>query len=514
MSSAELYLCIHVPEFPVQARLRHRPGQRRLPVVILDGEAPLQQVCSMTREALNMGIAYGTSRAELDSFTGVTALRRSLPEERSAHTALLHLAGAFTPRTQALAGDERACTLVLDIAGTERIFGSPATIARTIMQQVHALGMGAHIAVSANFHAAIQAAPYAARPPVVIEPGKEAAALAPLPLEALRLTGEQRSTFDLWGLHTVGDLAAMPLTGIVVRMGREGQRLRALARGEHPHLFVPAEDGFTLEEHVAFDGPVELLESLLFVLGPMLQQLIARAASRTYALASVTVRLYLDGAAAQDNTAEAADPAIYVRTIKPALPLLDRDLLLKLLHLDLQAHPPGAAVLAVHLNAEPGDRSKVQLGLFSPQLPEPAQLDVTLARIAALVGEDRVGRPRLLDTHRPDGFVLERFTAPPPLAALSPTCGSTVALRRLRPPVLLRMRLQNDCPVAFFMDGRLFSVSEAYGPWRGSGEWWSSAVWSREEWDVRAASPDGDTLLCQVVLDRLRKHWQMEALYD
>ena len=513
MKSAELYLCLHVPEFPVQARLRHRPEQRRLPVVILDGEPPLQQVCSATREALNMGVAYGTSRAELESFTGVIALRRSLPEERSAHAALLQLAGTFTPRTQVLAGDDRTCTLVLDIAGTERIFGPPARITRTMMQGVHELGLRARFAVSSNFHTATHAAPYAGTP-MVIEPGKEAAALAPLPLRTLRLTEDQQSTFDLWGLQTVGDLAAMPLTGLVTRMGREGQRLRALARGEHPHLFVPAEDAFTLEEHVAFDAAVELLESLLFVLGPMLQQLIARAASRTFALASVTVRLHLDGAAANNNTAEAAGPATHVRTIKPALPLLDRDLLLKLLHLDLQAHPPGAAVIAVDLSAEPGDRSKVQLGLFTPQLPEPAQLDVTLARIAALVGEDRVGRPRLLDTHRPDGFVLERFTAPAHVAAHTTTCRTTVALRRLRPPVFLHMRLQDDRPSAFFMDGKHFSVSEAYGPWRCSGEWWSSAVWSREEWDVRAAAPDGDTLLCQVVLDRLRKHWQMEALYD
>ena len=514
MSAAELYLCVHVPEFPAQARLRHRPEQRRLPVVILAGEPPLQQVCSATREALRMGITHGTTRAELDSFTGVIAIARSLPEERAARAALLQLAGAFTPRTQAITGDDKACTLVFDIAGTGRIFGPPHTLAQTIAQQVQELGLGARIAVSANVHTAVHAAPFAAAVATVIERGHEAAALANLPLQALGLSASQRSTFDLWGLQTVGELAALPLTGMVVRLGREGQRLRALARGEHPHLFVPEEDVFTLEEYVAFDTAVELLDSLLFVVGPMLQQLITRAAARTLALASVTIRLHLDGAAANDDAAEAAEPTIHVRTIKPALPLLDRDLLLKLLHLDLQAHPPGAAVVAIHLSAEPGDRSKVQLGLFTPQLPEPSRLDVTLARIAALVGEDRVGRPKLLDTHRPNGFVLERFTTPSSAATNSAECSSTLAMRRLRPPVSLRMRLHEDRPHDFMMDGRRYNVSEAYGPWRNSGEWWCSGAWSREEWDVRATAQDGDTLLCQVVLDRLHSQWQMEALYD
>jgi protein ImuB len=91
---------------------------------------------------------------------------------------------------------------------------------------------------------------------------------------------------------------------------------------------------------------------------------------------------------------------------------VQRDALLKLLHLDLQAHPPGAGVISLLLHAEPGDRNKVQLGLFSTQLPEPLRLDMTLARIAALVGEERVGRAKLRDTHRPDSFTMERFGVP------------------------------------------------------------------------------------------------------
>ncbi len=512
---SSLYLCVHVPEFPAQARLRHRPELRQNAVVILEGAPPLQQVCSATRKALRAGVARGMTRSELDSFDAVTMLNRSLPEERSARKALMGLASEFTPRAQALTESSATSAVVLDVAGTETIFGPPQQLVMRVMLALAALGLHGRIAVSHNFHAAVCAAPYAGKNGITIPQGFERRTMSTLPLSALMLTAEQANTFEMWGLHSCGDLAALPEEELIARLGQEGKRLRLLALGELPHLLVPENEAFALEEQVTFEAPVEMLESLLFVLGPMLDQLIQRAGARSLALASVTVKLQLDGAVAQDATDASADASEHIRTLKPALPLMDRDLLLKLIHLDLQAHAPSAAVTAIHVSAEPGDRSKVQFGLFSPQLPEPTRLDITLARIAALVGEDRVGRIRLLDTHRPDAFVMERFTSPSSLAARqSSDAVGVIGVRRLRPPLALAMRSNDGRPAAFPLEGRHYAVNEAYGPWRRSGEWWSDALWAHEEWDVSAATREGDVLLCVLAHDLLHKCWQLEALYD
>ena len=131
--------------------------------------------------------------------------------------------------------------------------------------------------------------------------------------------------------HTRG-LAALPEKELIARMGQEGRRLRQLARGELPHHFVPYEAAFELQERMELDTPVEQLDSLLFVLGVMLEQLILRATARVLALASVTITLSLEG------------DATHVRTVRPALPTNDRPLWLKLLQLDLEAHPPPAAI--------------------------------------------------------------------------------------------------------------------------------------------------------------------------
>ena len=83
---------------------------------------------------------------------------------------------------------------------------------------------------------------------VIVASGGEAAALAPLPLSVLDLTEEQAGTFSLWGIHTLGMLAALPEKALIARMGQEGKRVRQLACGTLPHLFVPMEAAFALDE--------------------------------------------------------------------------------------------------------------------------------------------------------------------------------------------------------------------------------------------------------------------------
>jgi protein ImuB len=75
-------------------------------------------------------------------------------------------------------------------------------------------------------------------------------------------------------------LAALPEKELVARMGQESRRFLRLAQGEMPHLFQPVEPVFMLEERVELDAPVEILESLLFGLSVMLDQLILRAKAR------------------------------------------------------------------------------------------------------------------------------------------------------------------------------------------------------------------------------------------
>jgi protein ImuB len=220
------------------------------------------------------------------------------------------------------------------------------------------------------------------------------------------------------------------------------------------------------------------------------------------ALASVSIILSLEGG------------TTHTRTVRPALPTTDRPLWIKLLHLDLEAHPPQAAILALSLTAEPGSTSKVQLGLFSPQLPEPARLDVTLAHIRAIVGDENVGRPVLTDTHKPGAFRMEPFTVPSGSSSVVASIPSRSAMRRLRPAEIIAVTVQSQLPKAFIFRGKHYAVEHTYGPWLVSGDWWQPTLWGLEQWDLVARAQDTALLCCCLMRDRIEDRWKMAALYD
>jgi protein ImuB len=525
---AALYACLHAREFPLQAMLRVRPALRQKILAVLDGEPPFEQVCSINARARALGITRGMTQAEMEVFPDAVLLRRSLAEEAVAKTALLECASRFSPRVEDRSHGEsfdESFTAVIDIAGTEKLFGAPLQLGTKLRKLAGTLGIQASVVISSNFHTAVCLARGKPSPPnvLIVPPGTELSALSPLGLQALGISPELSETFSSWGIATLGSLGDLPEKELIARLGQESKRLRQLARGELPHLFKPMEPDFILEEYLELDSPVEASESLLFALATMLEQLIARAKTNLLALASMTFHAALEGGAS------------YTRTLKPALPSNDRKLWLKLLGLDLEAHPPGAPVMALRVSAQSGATGKCQLGLFCPQLPEPMRLDVTLARIRAIVGEDCAGQAVLQDTHRPDTFSLQRFVVQPTSAAgtkpMRKILEPRIALRQIRPPEEVAVRLRNHVPHTFIFRERLYAVERSYGPWHSGGDWWGSAVWSLVQWDLVARMqeqhlpdmaarlggldrPSGSSLCCCLTHDLIQNCWRMEALYD
>lgn len=497
--SGELYACVYAAEFPAQALLRLRPELRREPVAILEGRAPLESVCSFNTHAFRQGIARQLTRVEAEAIAGLRLLPRSIESEASARAVLLECAANFSPRIEDVS-QGTVCACVLDIAGMDRLFGTPETIAQRIRATLSDAGFNTAIAVGANFHAVRIKSAYT-RGVAVIPAGEESRVLAALPIRALGLAEDHTETFASWGIRTLGELAALDEIDLVTRLGLEARNWRELALGVHAHTFQPIEPEFQLAEFCEFEAPVEQIEPLLFVAARMIDCLIARVADRALSLAMLTVRMKLEGG--QEHSC----------AIRPALPSIDRAFLLKLLQLEIAAHPPQRGVLALTLSAEAGQSSNVQLGLFSPQTPEPSRLDVTIARLKAIVGEDRVGSPVLEDSHRADSFGMDSFAV---AGKVSTSCAERprLALRRLRPPVPVYVMEQARRPAAFHDRQNRYQVEAAYGPWKTSGCWWSIDGWNAEEWDVLAVDGNGGSVACLLVCDKTRNAWRLEAFYD
>jgi protein ImuB len=499
---SELYACIYVRELPAQALLRLRPELHDKPCIVLEGEPPTETVCALNTPARLLGLRRGMTKAEVETFENVMVLQRSLKTEASVRAVLLECTGAFSPRIEDRSVDG-LFVCVADVAGTEVLFGPPLMLAKQMRQRVRSVGIVASVTISTNAHTTVCLARGLGGgvPLRVVPRGEEAKALGPLPVTVLDVTEAQAETFLTWGVRSVAAVAALPEKSLIARLGQDAKRLLQLAHGKHPYLMQPIDVPFVLEEQAELDSPLDHLESLLFGLSIMLEQLTVRARSRVLALASVTITLRLDGGGSHE------------RTVNPRVPTNEKKLWLKLLQLELENHPPSTSILGVHLYAEPGVTSKVQLGLFSPQLPEPGRLDVTLAKITAIVGEGNVGMAVLDDTRRIGDFHIEPFsitTAEPPSPATTPLFG----LRLLRPAERTRVEMRHGQPREIYFRSRCYVAETVYGPWLKGGDWWNESIWGNEQWDVVGRTTDNALLVCRLSHDFILKDWRVAGLYD
>ena len=444
--------------------------------------------------------------------------------QKECRALLVNCAYAFSPLVEETAEN----TVVLDIEGCELLFGSPREIAKEIARHAAALGLKVNVAIAQNPDAAIHAARCFAGI-TIIPSGCEAKRLGELPLEALdailaRVEADRAAeileTLELWGIRSFHDFAALPEAGVSERLGPEGVRLQKLARGEsdRPLLLSKPAPGF--EQSMELDDPVEMLEPLSFILARLLNQLCANLQAHGLAVDELRLRLKLE------------DKTEHERAIRLPFPMRDGRVFLKLLLLDIESHPPGSAIVAVSITCEPAKPRSIQNGLFQPLAPEPEKLELTLARLARLVGRDNVGSPELVDTHRPGAFRLKRFSVKRELnrRGRRGRGGSTgrnnprsaLGFRVFRPPLRAEVETPSGWPTwikaragaGLSIRGKVLRLA---GPWRTAGDWWSEDGWARDEWDVAVAgvetAPEKGTFY-RIYHDLRSDSWFVEGVYD
>jgi protein ImuB len=441
---------------------------------------------------------------------------------------LVDFAYGFSPLIEEFAPD----TVVLDIAGCDLLIGRPGSIARKIAHSALKSGYKANVAMAGNPDAAIHAARWL--PGItVIPPGEESEYLGSLPLTALctSLAGieDQRAlaiieTVELWGVRCFRDLAALPEAGISERLGPDGIRLQKLARGTNNRPLIVKEPALGFEKSIELDDPVDLIEPLSFITAGLLNQLCASLQACALATNELQFRLRLEGKAETH------------RILPLPFPTRDQKVLLKLLLLDIEANPPQAAITGVSIKAEPAKPRVTQHGLFQAMSPEPEKLELTIARIARLVGAHNIGSPEILNTHRPGVFRLRKFrvlrNSSSKIRRLSkPQTKQLSAIGRLErkqgfrvfnPPLQVEVRAPSGSPTrisakkainkrSWSVDGK---VTKRAGPWRTTGDWWADDSWARDEWDVAIGGSNLGQGLYRIYHDLQSDAWFVEGMYD
>ena len=483
------YACVEIPALALQAVLRSEPHLREQPVVVVDGMTP-PRVIAANQKACSMGVRLQFTATEAAEVDAAIEIRRRMPaQEVSAHAALLDAGWSISPRVE----DRAPGLIILDLAGLSSIWSSDEHIALRLAECLSHAGLEVRIAVAPNPDAAALAAQgydgitYVAR-------GEEAEKIGSLPISVLQPPPEIGLVFSCWGIRTCRQLAHLPSEELSERLGQAGIALQKLAQGRAMRALVPSLPPLEFAEAMELDHPISDLESFAFVLGRLLHQICVRF--EMYGLAAQELHLELELDPGYVSTAENGSGTTYREHLSLAVPSGDVQHLLKLWRLRLQARPPCAPIIEARLSGVPAKPRVAQGDLFAPLSPDPEKLEILLARLRNLLGEDSVGCPEVIDSHRPDAFRISGFSparnasvrACPESSSHPAHSNRRLVLRCFRPPVPAQVEVRNGCPIHIRFRGAKAAIVCASGPWRSSGHWWTEDSYKLEEWDVETCS--------------------------
>jgi protein ImuB len=489
---------------------------------------------------------------------------------------LLAIAHDVSPRY------EQRCdeVVLVDVSGLGRLLGDARAIGQQLRRMAAARGVCVHVAIAGTCTAALVLAH--ARPGLtIVEPGEEARALASLPIGWLgtiaagvppagaggTMACPPVSVFTSWGLNTLGELAALPAADLASRLGRGRLVWQAIARGEDVRPLVPTLPEERFESSIELEWPIEGLEPLSFVLTRLLEPLSTRLERRDRGAAVLHVLLRLvTRPSAGSGRGEPVEPReTHVCRLQLPAPIRDVRTLRTLALLDFESRPPPAAIDHVAVVIDPTPGRVLQHTLFTPPQPAPEQIATLLARLGAVMGQDRIGVAAIVDSYRPGAFTMRPFAtdrrphkalperepvSPPVARGVQPhdrgpeeaAPRMTQALRRCRQPVPARVIVEHGEPVRVTIDrggstgGRVVACA---GPWRTAGEWWADEWrsanapsnragggapariekggvprerqrWDRDEWDVTL----GDGTMYRMFCDRETGRWFIDAVVD
>ena len=316
-----------------------------------------------------------------------------------------------------------------------------------------------------------------------------------------------------WGIHTLGQLAALDKEQLGARLGPEAIRMWERANGRCSRLLKLVRPPESFQESFEFEREIETAEPLLFMLRRFLEQLAVRLAAIYLVAKELTLRITF------------GNKQIYERVFKIPQPTNDVDLLFRMLQTHLENFRSEHPIVAVALSAEPIKSAGEQFGLFETTLRNPHRLSETLARLTALLGGDRIGTPVLEETHRPDAFRMQPFSWAVASASSAVarakedvpsgetpralrTVHATAALRRFRPAVSASVLQDENTPTHIRSGEMSGKIIEERGPYFLSGNWWDEKSWARAEWDLQLQNGE-----------LVRAHerggvWKIDGVYD
>jgi protein ImuB len=466
-------------------RGRTRPPMQPEPLVTshrIGSQVRIAAACPAAKAlGIRPGMALTQARAQVPGLLVMPA--DPVGDRRALQRLALFAARRWSPLV-ALAGED---TLFVDVSGVAHLFGGEARMARRIVRLLARRGYTGQVAIADTAGAAWALArePHSMQPQApgvrLCPPNTHRQAIAPLPVEALRIDARAVELMQRLGIYRIGDLLTMPRAPLVRRFGTALALRLDQALGHAPEPLDPVIPHEPIAVEQRFAEPIVSAEAIAHWLGELVPRL-----TRVLEAAGYGARLV-------ELVAERIDGVPQHIRIGLARPSRDPAHLLRLIARRIETIAPGYGIeaLALHVRrAEPLAAAPVDARLDAEAAPDLAPL---VDGIANRIGTGRLWRARSIESDVPERSVACDAPLAAPEEAVSVLREDDV--RRLdqssvplpwhprwpRPVRMLRRperldhviaELPDKPPICFTWRGTRYQVKCGDGPERIHGEWW------------------------------------------
>ena len=487
---AQLWLCLYLPQLPLEARATQLNPSRQLPLAICTEKGRRTLIVTPNALAAARGVRLGMPvNSALALVPELVLESRSVPLEVAALARLASWAGQFTPAVSSSSGN----ALLLEIKGSLRLFNGLDALQATVARGLRALGHEARMACAPTARAALWLARAGAERPVrtALELRQVLAGI-----HVCHLGWPERTVQTLlqMGLTTVGDCVRLPREGFARRLGPGRLRELDQAFGRHPELQRPHVPPARFAAELEL--PVETTEASLLLEGfqQLFQSLKRTLESRQASVRSVRCRLtHPDG----------RETHLHLGAGHTAGHAAGIGLLPGLLRLRLEAVTLPAPVTGLALQADLDSRQVlVGTDLLGEDLQPDGGLHALLERLRARLGGQAVQGFALRAEHRPESAW--RAVSDP---LEEPGTSEPLIANRSRPVWLLPapepLGLSAGRPAWHGV------LSLERGPERIESGWWDGGDIRRDYY--RASNPQGAMLW--VYRDLRSQAWYLQGIF-
>ncbi len=463
-------LCLYFPALVIDRLQREDAVRQSRPFAVTREDKGHIYISAVNSLAANAGIAGG---ARLSDARTLLPDLETIPDDPASNARvkqrLIEWCGRYSP----LVADDGFGGIVIDITGCAHLFGGEAELLKDIQTRIRVTGYRVRGSIADTLGAAWALARYGKR---LIATGAELpGALAPLPVEALRLPEEMIRDLRLLGLTSIVALQKIPRQALAIRFGPGVlQRLdQAFCQAEEPitpfHPPAPYRAGRTLAEPIGTTSAVEhVLLDLMKEICSRLQK--GQAGARRMSLDCYRV-----------------DGTVVSCSVSTSKPLRSIAHLMRLFSEKLETVDAGFGIETLVLSVPGFDKSEpAQLNLpqFDQSLEDDEAVDELIDRLGMRLGFNEVCRFHIRESLLPEHAVeFQPVTAPAmPNAAWPESRIRPVHL--IHPSIRIEVStiLPDELPVQFRMGRSLRRIVRVEGPERLTPEWWRQESFS---WDVR-----------------------------